>query len=74
MLNQRKIRKVMENHRFLIFVSHQLMYESRWKNMTKMTMGIGYEIYTEIDALYPGFTIRFVESIENQRRYMKEFG
>ena len=56
----------MENHRFLIFVSHQLMYESRWKNMTKMTMGI--------DALYPGFTIRFVESIEKQRRYMKEFG
>ena len=42
--------------------------------MTKMTMGIGYEIYTEIDALYPGFTIRFVESIEKQRRYMKEFG
>ena len=40
--------------------------------MTKMTMGIGYEIYTEIDALYPGFTIRFVESIEKQRRYMKE--
>ena len=38
--------------------------------MTKMTMGIGYEIYTEIDALYPGFTIRFVESIEKQRRYM----
>ena len=64
----------MENHKFLIFVSHQLMYESRWKNMTKMTMGIGYEIYTEIDALYPGFTIRFVESIEKQRRYMKEFG
>lgn len=64
----------MENHRFFIFVSHQLMYESRWKNMTKMTMGIGYEIYTEIDALYPGFTIRFVESIEKQRRYMKEFG
>ena len=64
----------MENHRFLILVSHQLMYESRWKNMTKMTMGIGYEIYTEIDALYPGFTIRFVESIEKQRRYMKEFG
>lgn len=64
----------MENHRFLIFVSRQLMYESRWKNMTKMTMGIGYEIYTEIDALYPGFTIRFVESIEKERRYMKEFG
>ena len=64
----------MENNRFLIFVSHQLMYESRWKNMTKMTLGFGYEIYTEIDALYPGFTIRFVESIENQRRYMKEFG
>ena len=38
------------------------------------TGGIGYEIYTEIDALYPGFTIRFVESIEKQRRYMKEFG
>ena len=74
MLNQRKIRKVRENHRFLIFVSHQLMYESRWKNMTKMTMGIGYEIYTEIDALYPGFTIRFVESIEKERRYMREFG
>ena len=34
----------MENHRFLIFVSHQLMYESRWKNMTKMTMGIGYRL------------------------------
>ena len=34
----------MENHRFLIFVSHQLMYESRWKNMTKMTMGIGYSL------------------------------
>ena len=50
------------------------MYESIWKNMTKMTMGIGYEIYTEIDALYPGFTIRFVESIEKERRYMKEFG
>ena len=50
------------------------MYESRWKNMTKMTMGIGYEIYTEIGALYPGFTIRFVESIKKQRRYMKEFG
>lgn len=64
----------MENHRFLIFVSYQLMYESRWKNMTKMTMGIGYEIYTEIDALYPGFTIRFVESIEKERRYMREFG